>query len=195
MSAFTKPTLPNFFNNTASERDIVRIATEISVGSNKSSGVTNPRYPAHPSIMEDGRILTDYTPKCSHNISPQLQYRTKQWMVDNTDNIIALSREKHLRQMGMPSIVAGTVPPPAVVSHASPFFNNLVQTRFAGGIGIERTKAEIRNIPGTFAVPVYSDMLTSTGVKNISMTTVQEGGRNTIRGISAIQGRRDMYKE
>ena len=126
------------------------------------------RYPASAAHLEDARLVTDYRPKCSKNIRPDAQYNTKLWLINHGNEIIDESRKRQVEWTGASFITANTVPPPAGITHSTPFYSEINPTGLKNGIGIERANVDC---PGLF-----------NNRKNIGLTTHSEGGRNSQRG-------------
>lgn len=139
--------------------------------------MSNPRYPQYPALMEDGRNLTIYKPRCKNNINPPDQYNTKLYMVHNAEKLIDASRKEYEKKMGCSLKESNTVPPPAFISHQTPFTNDIYPTGVVGGIGLIRADSKVPPLFGTFGEKCYAWM----DKKNIQLTTKNEGGRNTIR--------------
>jgi hypothetical protein len=77
--------------------------------------------------------------------------------------------------------MANTVPPPAATVSSTPFSSELRPTYLQEGIGIERENASAPELFGTFGFePTMGEIQANR--KHIQLTTLMEGGRNTIRG-------------
>jgi hypothetical protein len=143
------------------------------------------RYPAYAATTTDARFVTDYRPQCSKNIQTGLQYNTKQWMIHHSDSIINQSRRRQVEWTGASLDMANTVPPPANIVHATPFYSEIVKTHLKGGvvgIGVERANSKAPELFGTFKFePTMNEIQNNR--KNIATTTIYEGGRNSPRGI------------
>jgi len=145
------------------------------------------RYPAFAGIMADGRLATDYRPHCSKNLPPGTQFSTKQWMITHASDIINVSRGRQSEWSGAGLPLADTVPPPADYVITSPFANEIMPTNYQWGIGIERVREETPVLFGTYVIPPTSAEQYA-NIKKIQLTTLYEGGRNSLRG-----GRRGDY--
>ena len=77
--------------------------------------------------------------------------------------------------------MANTVPPPAAIVTSDAFYSEIEPTYAYNGLGLQRANAEAPDLFGTF---YYApSMLTKqSNRKNIQVTTMYEGGRNSIRG-------------
>lgn len=140
------------------------------------------RYPAYAGPMADGRLVTDYRPHCSKNIRAGEQYYTKLWMIHHTDEMMDESRRRQVEWSGASLPLANTVPPPADVVHSNPFYSEVNATNLPTGIGIERADAKAPMLFGTFQYEPTMDEIRNNR-KNIALTTRQEGGRNSVRGV------------
>lgn len=143
--------------------------------------VQDNRYPAFAGIMSDSRLATDYRPHCARNLPPGTQFSTKQWMVSHASDIINVSRARQSEWSGAGLPLANTVPPPADYSVQSPFDNEIVPTNYKWGIGLERIQTDTPVLFGTYVVPPTSSEQYA-NVKKIKLTTMYEGGRNSLRG-------------
>jgi hypothetical protein len=78
--------------------------------------------------------------------------------------------------------MAKTVPPPEVIAYESPFENDLLRTGYEGGLGTERADSTAVPLFGTYVIPPTSKEV-AMNIKHISLNRVEEGGRNSRRGI------------
>jgi len=140
------------------------------------------RYPAYAAPLEDGRLVTDYRPQCTKNIRAGDQFHTKLWMIRHGEEMMEESRQRQVEWSGASLPMANTVPPPAAIVHSTPFDSEIHATNLHMGLGVERANAEAPALFGTFAYePTIAEMQMNR--KNISLTSHQEGGRNSKRGI------------
>ena len=131
------------------------------------------RYSGAAAMMYDGRIATDYRMHCSGNVAPAAQRKTKQWMIDNAEEIIAVSRTRMAERSAYTEMVS-RIPEQTTVT-CGPY---MCQTTVVNvnGIGQGRPNA-VPELFGTFvAEPTLEQRIAS---KNIGITSVYEGGRNT----------------
>jgi hypothetical protein len=139
------------------------------------------RYPARAAALNDGRLVTDYRPQCSKNIRVGQQFHTKKWMITHADELMHEARKRQVEWSGASLPMANTVPPPAAIVRSTPFYSEVNPTHWKGGLGVERANAESPDLFGTFSYsPSISEIQNNR--KNISMTTREEGGRNSKRG-------------
>jgi hypothetical protein len=131
--------------------------------------------------MSDGRLVTDYRPQCSKNIRAGNQFYTKHWMIQHASDLMEESRKRQVEWTGASLPMANTVPPPAAIVTSTPFSSEVRPTYLQQGIGIERENSTAPELFGTFGYePTMGELQANR--KNIQLTTLMEGGRNTIRG-------------
>lgn len=148
----------------------------VNVETKDSGPVPDSRFPERPAQMEDGRLVTDYRPRCARNIPTGAQYATKQWMIHSTDAIIQESRRRQAIRAGADQAFdATTVPPPTTVVKCTPFSCGVVPVS-RSGIGREREEG-CPDLFGTFAESYATGAL-----KPVMRTQKYQGGRNTPRG-------------
>lgn len=139
------------------------------------------RYPAYTANMSDARLVTDYRPKCTKNVTAGQQFHTKLWMIHHATDLMGESRRRQVEWTGAALPMANTAPPPAAYVHSTPFESEMVSTHFRGGLGIERADSHAVPLFGTFA-PSSTIAELQANRKSIAGTQVYEGGRNSIRG-------------
>jgi len=182
LNGFNKITMPNFFKMPPAGTEY-KGAKRMEVGKTLEPA-KDSRYPAYAGLMEDGHFVTDYRPHCNYNLPPGTQFTTKQWMVHHTDSIINLSRQRLSEWSGSSLPIPNLAPPPAVLAYSSPFENELLNTNYRGGLGVERTDAKAVPLFGTYVMPP-TNLERISNVKNIGLTQHGSGGRNTRRGANA----------
>jgi hypothetical protein len=147
-----------------------------------SSAARDVRYPAFNATLEDARLVTDYRPQCSKNVRPGYQFNTKLWMIRNADYIMDETRKKQMEWSGASLPMANTVPPPAGIVRSTAFYSELEPTYANQGIGIQRADSQAPDLFGTFYyAPTMTEQMMNR--KNIAVTTMYEGGRNSRRGV------------
>jgi hypothetical protein len=103
-------------------------------------------------------------------------------MINHADELMEEARQRQVEGTGASLGMANTVPPPAAIVHSTPFESEIEPTHFLGGIGVERGNSDAPALFGTFSYePTIADIQKNR--KNVAMTTMQEGGRNSKRGI------------
>lgn len=179
-NTFNKNTYPNLFND-PSFGSIYHSARNAYVQSNKEiSPVQNIRYPAYAATLEDGRLVTDYRPQCTKNIKPGKQFHTKLWLIHHSEEIMDESRRRQVEWSGASLGMANTVPPPAAIVHSTPFYSETIPTYMHNGLGIERANSKAPELFGTFRYEATMSEIQNNR-KNIGITNVYEGGRNSRR--------------
>ena len=137
------------------------------------------RFAGWAAPMSDGRIGTDYRPKCEANMPVGTQFTTRQFMQRNAEELMKLSRKRQAQQTGAGrAFDSRTDVPAASLVRCSP---NECKTivNSENGIGVERVEGSSPELFGTFAMSRASWMTPA----KPSITTKYEGGRNSIRGI------------
>ena len=179
---FRIPTQPNFYASIAAA-DPFRIEQR-----QKHSQLPTPdsRFPGWAAPMADGRLVTSYQNHCSQNVPPGRQFATKEWMQQNSAELIRIGRERFSAITGAAYGTAATVNPPAFITTCTSEGCTMVPTGAAGGVGVERG--------GTAAPPLFGTWdPTTTGFATVapgpvaSLTRKYEGGRNTPRGAGSME--------
>ena len=171
-NGFRKSQEPSFFTEPSNYK--------IQENVNRNSVFTTPtpdnRYPGFAANMTDGRLTTDYRPKCSQNVAPGMQFATRRWLQKNADHIIGVSRNRQadLTGAGMGYDYKIEMAPLAYVKcdESDCGYTAAKST----GLGIERQDK---------AVPLFGTFAPSAAVTkkdSPKLTRVYEGGRNSIRG-------------
>lgn len=198
---FRYQTTPNYNSYQPSHSEVVAQANRQRVGA--ASG-TEPardnRYPAFAAPMDDGRLVTDYRPKCSKNIRVGAQFDTKQWMQHNASQIIDTARRRHVEWTGASIPQPDLAPPPANAVRADADTVDVLDTGIPGGLGIQRANDFAPELFGTFTYmpTAHEEMFNK---KKIHLTFNYEGGRNTPRGRTQLEASNGMinrpgvYKE
>ena len=137
------------------------------------------RFAGWAAPMSDGRVGTDYRPKCEANMPAGTQFATRQFMQHNAEQLMQLSRKRQAEQTGAGlSFDSRTDVPAAALIRCSP---NECKTilNAENGIGVERVEGSSPELFGTFATSRASWMTPAAP----SLTRKYEGGRNTPRGV------------
>ena len=167
---FRLPTAPNFYRGGAP----VDIRTHTK---HQSSGAPDSRFPGWPGPMSDGRLVTDYSAHCESNIPAGSQFATKAWMQKNTDEIIKFSRKRLASSLGGSHAYDNSVvPPPTDVFKCSKSECTRTDIGLPGGIGTERQEPLNFELFGTYTLPQFP-----APKRNVGVTTLEEGGRNSRR--------------
>jgi hypothetical protein len=184
---FRYQTDPNYYNYSPSTADLIREANRQQIGGAKGTEpARDSRYPAYAAPMSDGRLVTDYRPKCSRNITAGQQFDTKQWMVHNAMEIMDTSRRRQVEWTGGNLMQPVLAPPPADVISVDADVVNVIPSGLPGGIGVQRANETTPDLFGTFQyMPSSSEEMHNK--KRICTTSFFEGGRNTPRGRMEFQ--------
>jgi hypothetical protein len=179
---FRLPTSPNYYEHDA--------AAPITIGrlaKGQALPAADSRFPGYPAQMEDGRLVTNYEPRCVDNIPAGQQFPTKRFMQRNGDSLIEMSRRISAKRMGADFMFDTTVVPPLaeVVSCTRSACKRTANygspdegANPYGGAPIGTGRHEpVPELFGTYTVP-YS----TPPPPKIKYTTQYEGGRNSLRG-------------
>lgn len=172
---FRLPTKPNLYAGIASASPFDLQQRQ------KHSSVPTPdnRFPGWAGQMSDGRLVTDYQNHCTRNIPTGQQFATKKWMVNHTDEILRVGRQRFAQQTGANyGLDSSVVPPPATVVRCTAADCERVSTGLMGGIGLERADSLAPELFGTWDPRTHA----IAPVAEIQLTQRYEGGRNTPRG-------------
>jgi len=179
---FSRDTYPNLYHNPPFGTEYDAATTAALAPIKDVYPARDSRYPAYAAPLEDGRLVTDYRPKCTKNIAPADQFNTKKWMITHADELMEESRRRQVEWTGASLGMANTVPPPANMVHSNPFYSEVSQTNLRNGIGVERANAAAPDLFGTFRYePTMAEIQNNR--KNIALNSYQEGGRNSVRGV------------
>jgi hypothetical protein len=102
-------------------------------------------------------------------------------MIHNAERIMDETRRQQMDVAGAGLPMANTVPPPAAVVKSSAFYSEVQPTYAYNGIGLQRADSKAPDLFGTFYY-APSMLEKQSNRKNIQVTTMYEGGRNSIRG-------------
>jgi hypothetical protein len=157
--------------------------TQMQVDSTNDSYVHDSRYPALSAVMSDARQFTDYRSRCTANIAPEMQFKTKQWLQMNAMQVMEASRHRHAERMGATEVTAQiTGPGASVIQRCTPDGCTIESTGDFHGIGIERANTWSQSEIPLFGSFQYAPKKARAGMNVPLITTKQEGGRNTVRG-------------
>jgi len=176
INGFREPQSAWFFTQ-PSEYLIETRVKSLEIPAKNTAPTPDNRYPERAAQMNDGRLVTDYRPRCSKNIPTGSQLATRIWMQKNAESIINISRKRNAEASGAgrsydPSI---ELPPEKIVSCDS--VDCSYTQAYPEGVGIVRSEY----VPPLFGTFAKSEPFM--GVTDIpTMTTHEEGGRNTVRG-------------
>lgn len=169
---FRLPTNPNFF--AGGPRPFG--APVASIRAPYTGPIADSRFPNWAAKMSDGRLSTDYRPKCATNIPTGAQFSTRQWMQHSAESIMAASRKRQAERAGAGNrFDESVVPSYAAVVKCTPFSCGVIPGS-KDGIGIVR-KEGCPDLFGTFA-----ESSSTASPAPVARTQKYEGGRNTPRG-------------
>lgn len=173
---FVKPTYPDFRQQ--ADSSMLRNAEKrLDVPHKITESVEDNRYPGYASVMEDGRLITDYKSHCANNVvSSEYGNSFRSWLQHHADGFIQVSRHRQAERAGAYYHGANTVIPPKHIQQCDEFDCTFTATRVKDSVGLERNES-VPKLFGTFATP-NADAPAS----RIFLTDKFEGGRNTPHG-------------
>jgi len=140
--------------------------------------VADPRYPNYASIMEDGRLVTDYKSHCANNVAPSKYGNSlRGFLQHNADAIVQVSRARQAERAGAFFYKAPTVEAARIYQKCDEYECSFTKSDYPDSIGIARAEP-VPSLFGTFADP---SKMAPISVKP-ALTSVFEGGRNSPRG-------------
>jgi len=169
----TKPTYKPILNGNVTER--AALAAEVPAVATEP--IADPRYPQYASIMNDGRLVTDYKSHCSINVAPSKYGNSlRAWYQHNADAFIQISRKRQADRVGAQYASAKTVPGPRQIQQCDEYECKFMKSADKNTIGLER----IEGVPSLFGT--FSDSRYIKPGSSAILTSTYEGGRNTPRG-------------
>jgi hypothetical protein len=181
INGFREPQSPWFFSQPPTMLVDIRNSERTPEKQTKSLPTQDNRYPGWAANMADGRLVTDYRSRCEVNIPTGSQFATRQFMQRNAESIMSQSRERQAINTGAGlSYDASTEMPAAENIHCG-ISECKIRTVETHGVGISRPE-KVPQLFGTFSVKTPSLLSPA----KPSLTQVQEGGRNTVRGNSVF---------
>jgi hypothetical protein len=173
---FRRKTYPNF-SPIINEDTLRKAAERIEVPSKITAPVDDPRYPGYASMMQDGRIVTDYSSHCAQNVAPSKYGNSlRGWLQHNADALIQVSRKRQSERAGAQYYMANTVIEPNQYQQCDEFECKMIRSSIRDSVGIQRVEG-VPHLFGTFSVSNQTAPPPRT-----PLTTNFEGGRNTPRG-------------
>jgi hypothetical protein len=171
------PQEPWFFSN-PNARAVEQEARTKAVPKKSATPTQDIRYPGWAAPMNDGRLVTDYRPRCAANIPVGLQFATKAFLQTHAEDIIETSRQRQAEQSGANLSYNSKVGMPAKRYVKCDAMQCYTKDGFEQGLGTERLEA-VPELFGTFA-PSYESFASPS---QPILTRTYEGGRNTPRGV------------
>ena len=139
--------------------------------------VPDPRYPNYASMMNDGRLVTDYKSHCAINTAPsEYGNSMRAWFQHNADAFIQVSRKRQADRAGAQFYKAATVPEARQIQQCDEYECKFLKNKSMDSIGLER----IEGVPSLFGT--FSDPSKVSPSFPYLLTQNFEGGRNTPRG-------------
>jgi hypothetical protein len=166
------------FRKSVNQAAFDAVARQIDSPSKVTMPVDDVRYPLYAAPMEDGRIITDYQPHCSFNVvQPKYGNSVREFLQHNATAIIQVSRKRQAETAGAQFHKAPTVEGPKTIQRCNEYDCTFIESDYPKSIGLARTEP-LPSLFGTFSAPTQPapDSLKP------PITTVFEGGRNSLRG-------------
>lgn len=174
---FRVATHPNYYHGLSSYQ-AERIANKTIVSTRNTQPSMDSRFPGWAAPMADGRLVTDYRPHCNENIPAGSQFATKEWIQNNTDDVIALSRARYAQATGAMYAFDNTVEaPPESLVKCDKVECVFMPSGKEDGIGVERVYDRAPTLFGTYQVPKMR-----APAPHVELNQKFEGGRNSWRG-------------
>jgi hypothetical protein len=172
---FRLPQTPNYY----AASQAAAPWTESIKRSRAAAPAEDARFPGWAAPQSDGRLVTDYRPRCETNIPVRSQQITRVWLQRNADDIIRISRERTAQVTGMNYGVDSTTEPPSAVEMTCTKAGcRRSATGETNGIGMSRGNNGA--VPDLFGTYSPSSFLPAPA-PHIAITINEEGGRNTRR--------------
>jgi hypothetical protein len=169
----TSPSLLPFIN----EEALGLMGRRIEVPDKRIVPSEDVRYPGYASVMEDGRLVTDYRSQCEYNVAPSKYGNSlRSWLQHNGEAMVQTSRHRQAERAGAYYYGANTKIPPKQLQICDPFECTFSTTGIPGSLGLERKESNPSHF-GTFARESRTPLS-----KRVFLTDVPEGGRNTPHG-------------
>ena len=180
INGFREPQSPWFFTQPPTTLVDIRNSQRTPESQSRSLPTQDNRYPGWAAPMNDGRLVTDYRSRCEANIPAGSQYATRLFMQRNADAIMSQSRKRQANNTG-----AGLSYDPSTEMPADEFVKcdtaqctMRLSRQTDNGVGLVRVEG-VPELFGTFSAKSAAFLPPS----KPALTTVSEGGRNTVRGI------------
>ena len=182
INGFRTPQSPWFFSQPPTTLVDIRNSERTPEKQTKSLPTQDNRYPGWAAPMSDGRLVTDYRPRCELKVPAGSQFATRLFMQRNADSIMSQSRKRQAINTGAGLSYDGTteMPPAEYVkcSTSECKIRSAFANPVAEGVGIVRVEG-VPHLFGTFSAKSASIL----NPAKHSLTQIQEGGRNSVRGL------------
>jgi hypothetical protein len=177
INGFREPQSPWFFSQPPTMLVDIRNSERTPEKQTKSLPTQDNRYSGWAAPMDDGRIVTDYRSRCELNVPTGSQFATRLFMQRNAESIMSQSRKRQAINTGagLAYDASSEMPPAEYVKCTTAE----CKVRRAEQHGVGTVRAErVPELFGTFSEKMPSLLSPA----KHSLTQVQEGGRNSIRG-------------
>jgi hypothetical protein len=165
------------FSPILNEETLKKAAEKIEVPSKATAPVDDMRYPGYASVMSDERLVTDYRTHCAVNAAPPMYGNSlRTWLQHNGDAVAQISRQRQAERVGALYHKANTGLGAQEYQTCDEFDCKFTPSGVFKGLGLERVE-HVPELFGTFGEPIKNAPPGDT-----PLTTVFEGGRNSIRG-------------
>lgn len=173
---FRKATHPRF-SPIINEATLAKAAKKMNAPSKNTLATEDIRYPGYAAVMDDGRLVTDYTSHCAKNVATSEQGNSlRQWLQHNTSAFIEISRKRQADRAGAQFHMADTVLGQKYYQKCNEYDCSFSATGQRSNIGLGR-REPVPELFGTFSEPRENAPM-----RKIALTQVFEGGRNTPHG-------------
>ena len=175
---FRKPTSPNLFPGVNNPKVATKAMNRMEAPLKGTYPIDDPRYPGYASMMEDGRLVTDYKSHCASygGVHPRYGNSVRGFLQHNADAIAQISRKRQADRVGAQFYMADTVLEPRMIQKCDEYECVISRNSDPDSVGLNRSEP-VPELFGTFSSPKSSKQRS-----NIPLTTKYEGGRNTPHG-------------
>jgi len=180
INGFREPQSPWFFTQPPTKLVDIRNSELTPEKQTKSLPTQDNRYPGWAAPMSDGRLVTDYRPRCEVKVPAGSQFATRMFMQRNAESIMSQSRKRQAINTGAGLSYDGTTEMPAAEYVKCNTAECKIRPAFPEGVGTVRVEG-VPSLFGTFSAKTASILSPA----KHSLTQVQEGGRNSVRGFIA----------
>lgn len=173
---FRKQTHPTF-SPIINEAALAKAAKRMNAPSKNTIASEDMRYPGYAAIMDDGRLVTDYTTHCAKNVASSEQGNSlRHWLQNNTTAFIEVSRRRQADRAGAQYHMADTYLGPKYYQKCDEYDCSFSASGERKNIGLSR-REPVPELFGTFSEPREISPRRKT-----PLTSEFHGGRNTPHG-------------
>ena len=175
---FRKPTSPNLFPDRHNPIAATQAVKRMEAPMKATYPIDDPRYPGYASIMDDGRLVTDYKSHCAAygGLNPRYGNSVRGFLQHNGDAIVQVSRKRQADRAGAQFKMANTVIEPRLIQKCDEYECMMSRNRSMDSVGLNRSEP----VPALFGTFSHARVLASW--PQVPLTTKFEGGRNTPHG-------------